>query len=199
MVQEDRPEVVEQFRELYDLTYPQIMAYTLRRARSREDALDAVSETFMVVWRRLEDMPDAEQAVPWVYGIARKILANQYRSQERRTRLARKLGQAARTETHEPTFEAVHQALGTLRPADREMLTLSSWDDLDNQQIAQILNIGPKKVAVRLHRARKRFATQLAKLDDISAAKVSDDVKQMHDNRTQGDVKGTPDKGAEKP
>ena len=82
---------IERFRVIYDATYPRILRYTHRRARSREDALDAVSETFMVVWRRLDDIPADRGAAPWVYGVARRVLANQYRSRDRKTHLEHRL------------------------------------------------------------------------------------------------------------
>jgi len=48
---------VERFRALYDTAYPRVMAYALRRARTREDALDVVAETMLTLWRRLEGIP----------------------------------------------------------------------------------------------------------------------------------------------
>lgn len=57
------------------------MAYARRRC---DDALaeDVVAETFLVAWRRLDDVP-AHAALPWLYGIARRTLANQHRGRER--------------------------------------------------------------------------------------------------------------------
>ena len=175
------------------------MAYTLRRARSREDALDAVSETFMVVWRRLDDVPRAGRSVPWVYGIARRVLANQYRSQERATRLTDKVRHATAAESDDPTFDAVHRALARLRSRDREILTLSAWDDLANLEIAEVLEVSEKNVAVRLHRARRRFAAELAKIEEVRSAKDPNEVKHRDGGRTPRGVEGTPEKGVDKP
>jgi RNA polymerase sigma-70 factor, ECF subfamily len=57
-----------------------VRAYALRRA-SPDAAQDVVADTFLVVWRRLEDVP--ADALPWLYGIARRVLANQRRSADR--------------------------------------------------------------------------------------------------------------------
>ena len=130
---------IGRFRAIYDATYPPIMAYTHRRARSREDALDAVSETFVVVWRRLDEIPTDRGALPWVYGVARRVLANQYRSRDRKTQLEHRLKDDQSRGVGEQSFDLVHEALDALRATDREILTLAAWDDLDNDEIAEVL------------------------------------------------------------
>src|SRR4029450_2647016 len=64
------------FRECY----PVVRAYARRRA-APDAAQDVVADTFLVAWRRLEDVP--EDALPWLYGVARRVLANQRRSAAR--------------------------------------------------------------------------------------------------------------------
>jgi RNA polymerase sigma factor (sigma-70 family) len=151
---------VERFRLVYDAAHPRITAYALRRARTRDDAHDAISETFMTVWRRLDDVPEGPQSLPWIYGVARRVLANQYRSAGRRERLPERVGTVAEP-ADDPDFGFVHDALGRLRTDDREILTLSVWDGLSNDEIAAVFGIRPAAVAVRLHRARERFASRL--------------------------------------
>lgn len=187
------------FREVYDATYPRIMAYCLRRARDREDALDAVSETFATVWRRLDDLPANPRRVPWVYGVARRVLANQYRALGRKAELQHRLENEHRPAPHQD-FDLVHQALEALRDADREILTLDAWDDLDNDEIAAVLGIPQRSVAVRLHRARKRLARELGRLGVEGPQKNSHRVKYEDRSRTPDKVNGTnPGPGEESP
>ncbi len=182
---------VERFRAIYDATYPRIMAYTLRRARTRDDALDAVSEIFMVVWRRLDDVPSGQGMVPWVYGVGRRVLANQYRSRERSARLERRLKDNLSAGSSDRPFDLVEEALERLRPGDREILRLVAWDDLDNDQIAAVLETSVTNVAVRLHRARKRLARELGRLGVNHSTRISDQVKSEDGSRTPNGVKGT--------
>jgi RNA polymerase sigma-70 factor (ECF subfamily) len=182
---------VDRFRELYDATYPRIMAYTLRRAVSREDALDAVSETFMVVWRRLDDIPGGRSTVPWVFGVARRALANQYRSRDRRAQLDHRLLDNANREPEGQSFDLVHEALDQLRPDDREILTLATWDDLDNDEIAEVLGTSARNVAVRMHRARKRLARELRRIGLHEPQRNPDQVKSEDRYRTPNQVNGT--------
>jgi DNA-directed RNA polymerase specialized sigma24 family protein len=45
--------------------------------------------------------------------------------------------------------------------ADRELLGLATWEELDNGQIATVLGVSRNAVRIRLHRARRRFAKEL--------------------------------------
>src|SRR3954452_6184076 len=71
------------FRRLYKEHGREILAYALRRADGAEDAADVVAETFLVAWRRLEDVPPGAQARLWLYGVARRALAHQRRGGRR--------------------------------------------------------------------------------------------------------------------
>ena len=59
-------------------------------------------------------------------------------------------------------------ALARMHPNDRELLRLVAWDDLSHAEAAAVLGISVNAVAIRLHRARQRFAEQLAKGPDPS-------------------------------
>jgi RNA polymerase sigma-70 factor (ECF subfamily) len=194
-------ERIERFRVLYDEAYPRIVAYCMRRTRNREDALDAVSETFATVWRRLDDIPTDERRLPWVYGVARRVLANQYRSRERRSRLEQRLMTERASAGVDPAFDLVHEALENLRPADREILTMAAWDDLDNDEIAAVLGVTAAGVAVKAHRARKRLARELGRLGAGPVGTEHRDwVKSEERSRTLNRVNGTnPGPGEEPP
>src|SRR5437588_5430176 len=87
------------FRTLYENNYDAILGYTLRRA-PQADALDVVAETFLVAWRRLERVPVGDDARLWLYGTARRVLANHVRAERRRARLGGRLTAAAATSAH---------------------------------------------------------------------------------------------------
>ena len=77
----------ERFSALYADCYPRLLGYALRRTHTVEDAADVVAETFLVAWRRLEHVPPGDEARLWLYGVARRVLANQRRGERRRDRL----------------------------------------------------------------------------------------------------------------
>ncbi|MBX6384794.1 MAG: RNA polymerase subunit sigma-24 [Microbispora sp.] len=59
-----------------DLHYADLLAYVRRRTESPEDAADALAETFATAWRRIGDVPAGPPARLWLYGVARRVLAN---------------------------------------------------------------------------------------------------------------------------
>ncbi len=61
---------------LFEAHFEPLLAYARRRTPQRFDAEDLVAETFAVAWRRLDRLPRApEQQLPWLYGVARRLLA----------------------------------------------------------------------------------------------------------------------------
>ncbi|MFG2049725.1 RNA polymerase sigma factor [Micromonospora sp. NPDC048935] len=69
------------------------------------DAADVVAETFLVAWRRRQDMPVGGEARLWLYGVARRVLANQHRGGVRRQRLGERLRQQISAAVTDPGSE----------------------------------------------------------------------------------------------
>ncbi|WP_354697605.1 RNA polymerase sigma factor [Paraconexibacter sp. AEG42_29] len=156
------------FRALFADTERDLLAYALRRVDRAEDAADVVAETFLVAWRRLDDVPPGDEARLWLYGVARRQLANQRRGQLRRSRLAARLREELPTATagvgaagDDQRVAAVRAALAHLDEEDREILRLTSWEGLTPAEIAAVLQIPGVTVRSRLHRARRRLKAQL--------------------------------------
>jgi RNA polymerase sigma factor (sigma-70 family) len=156
----------ERFRRLFNAAYRPLLAYALRRAESAADAEEIVAETFLVAWRRKRDLPSGDDAIPWLYGIARRVLANQHRSRARRRaieRLLRPLARVAGEPDDRAPVRAVVAAAQRLPAADQEVLRLAAWEDLSHAQIAVALGCTENAAALRLHRARKRLRAELMK------------------------------------
>src|SRR5579863_4267378 len=87
-----------QFRLLYERTYTPITAYVQRRV-PRADGSDAdiVAEVFVVAWRRFLEMPKQTEELPWLYGVARNLVANHYKGLQRSSALANRLALEERT------------------------------------------------------------------------------------------------------
>jgi RNA polymerase sigma-70 factor (ECF subfamily) len=150
-----------QFGRLYREQGRAILAYALRRVEDREDAADVVAETFLIAWRRLDEVPAGTEARLWLYAVARRVIANLHRSERRRTRLGGRLAESLRTElaTHSAPGEAaeVLRGVGKLGDEDRELLLLVSWEGLSPSEAAKVLEVSSLAVRSRLHRARRRL------------------------------------------
>jgi RNA polymerase sigma factor (sigma-70 family) len=152
----------ERFAQTFEEHYRAVTAYALRRTTPAE-AEDAVAETFLVAWRRLDELP--EEAKPWLLGVARRVLANQRRAAGRRHALTDKIAGTPAGEEDPPRRPAVLRALGRLSDTDREVLLLVAWDGLSIQEAAAALRCTRTAAKVRLHRARRRFCAELHRLE----------------------------------
>lgn len=154
--------------DAYERHASHVAAYALRRASS-SDAADIVAETFLVAWRRHEAMPPEPDTLPWLYGVARRVLANQRRSTRRRGRLRDRLeAEFVPRQVDQPPLEKVDEfrrvarALHQLSDDDAELLRLVTWEGLTPAQIATTLDIIPGTARQRISRARQRLRAQLA-------------------------------------
>ncbi|MEV6524304.1 sigma-70 family RNA polymerase sigma factor [Longispora sp. NPDC051575] len=144
------------FRAVYAECYPAVVRYGLRRLGASGPAEELAQEVFLTAWRRRHDVPDHE--LPWLYGVARRLLANEWR----RTRPTF----VELVETPAPAGGVdelldVRAALATLSEDDRELLRLVGWEQLSVSEAAAVLGCNRAVCAVRLHRARKRLTAAL--------------------------------------
>lgn len=159
------PRDAREFEALYDRCAAAVLSYCLRRTTS-ELAEDALAETFAVAWRRRDAIPT--EPLPWLYGVARKVLANQRRSARRQAAVAHRLVETTPAPSAEETPEPsrrVLAALSQLGETDRELLLLVAWEGLKPAEAARALGITPARCRVRLHRARRRLERLVAGAD----------------------------------
>ena len=155
----ERCEREQVFNALYDAYYDAVRAYAWRRDRVSAD--DAVAETFLVAWRRLEEIPDKAQ-LPWLLGVSRNTILNIQRGERRRReRELREVPAPAPISTDylDDLGECdphITRLLRRLPAAEREVLLLVAWEGLDRDAIARVVGCSRANVAVRLHRARCR-------------------------------------------
>lgn len=154
------------FEALFTQHYAAVVRYAVRRV-GRESAEEIVAETFLVAWRRLDQVPDI--ALPWLYGTARRLVANELRRRARARRLGERV-EANGSVTADDPGELVPQqlylqaALAALSERDREVLRLAEWEQLTPAEGALVMGCTTAAFKVRLHRARRRFR-QVVTLD----------------------------------
>ena len=158
----------ERFEQLFRDNYQSLLAYALRRTERPEDAADVVSEVMLVAWRRLDDVPAGGEARLWLFGVARRVAANQDRSAIRRLHLGERLRDELsrlrvpdHAELHQER-EPVRVALRRLSETDRELLLLVAWEGLEPHEAAKAMSISRAAARTRLHRARRRLRCELA-------------------------------------
>ena len=160
------PARARRFEAIAAEVYEPLQRY-LRRRATGDDAADVFSESMLAVWRRLDDVP-ADDPLPWCYGVARRCLANHHRGVGRRERLTDKViahrppvagGDPQRhVERLDPALSA---ALDGLSDAEREIVHLWAWEELEPREIALALGTSANAVSVALSRAKRKLADRL--------------------------------------
>jgi RNA polymerase sigma-70 factor, ECF subfamily len=173
----NQPDRRARMDELFTAHAAAVYAFAVRRS-TPATAEDVVSETFLVAWRRLDDVPDAPK--PWLLAVARRVLANQRRSDGRQSALRSRLGAndidpSGPTAGGPPAKAAVLAAVAALPPAERDAITLIAWDDLTAAEAAIVLGCSRATFYVRLHRAKQRLA---AVLDDTTSPRHAQEIDQ---------------------
>lgn len=160
------------FADVYRRNYRYIYAYCRRRTDAdRVD--DAVAETFLVAWRKRDQLPDGPDILPWLYRVAYRVLLHQWRGAARRHRLRERaagvaLDMPALPEQHivqNQEAQMVLEATARLRPIDQEILRLSLWEELSHAEIASVLDLQPAAVRKRLSRAVRNLTREFNRLE----------------------------------
>ena len=141
-----------------------LLAYFARRA-SAEDAADMLSDVLLVAWRRAVDLPvEPGEARMWLFGVARRVIADHRRSQRRRSALQDRLvaeldaGNAAPTD---PGQDRARAGIARLSALDQEIIRLVYWDGFTLAETARLLERPEGTVRSRHHRARQQLRAHL--------------------------------------
>lgn len=158
----------QQFQVLFDRYHRQVYSYCRRRL-DEEAARDCASETFLVAWRRLDRVPEGDGSLPWLYAVARRVVANRYRARRRFRSLITRLGGLAPEANPGPEAVALGhaeqsealEALSRLRPQDQELLRLAVWEELSHREIGEVLGCSAHAVDQRKRRAAERLSREM--------------------------------------
>jgi RNA polymerase sigma-70 factor (ECF subfamily) len=171
--QRDARDQRARFEALAHVVTQPLHRYLLRRADA-DQVDDILAETLLVLWRRIDDVPnlmapghapDPDAVLPWCYGVARGCLANARRADRRRRSLLERLTRTVHDQPSTAAMDAdhteLHAALAQLRALDREIVLLWAYEELTPSRIAEVTGLTANAVSIRLHRAKKRLAAHL--------------------------------------
>jgi len=160
------------FVALYEDHVDVVMSYCLRHL-APTNAEDAVSDTFLVAWRKLDEIPPEPRG--WLIVTARNTIRNRYRTQSRALALEDRLRQIARLAADPADVTAERRAdlltaLESLTDDEREAILLVSWDGLTGVDAARALGCSHGALRVRVHRARQKMATAIGDAEPTTIA-----------------------------
>ncbi|UNX54718.1 sigma-70 family RNA polymerase sigma factor [Georgenia sp. TF02-10] len=149
----------DRFEDLYRRHRPDVERFVRRRVPPAQ-VEDVVADTFLVVWRRLDDAPDSPR--PWLFGIARRTILSTTRSHGRWEALRVRIASEPHLVDGELASEVASRAdllraWRRLNDGEREVLSLVAWDGLSVREAAIVLGCQPGTYRVRLLRARRHL------------------------------------------
>jgi RNA polymerase sigma-70 factor, ECF subfamily len=159
------------FAGVYERHSREVWALAYARWMNADTAMDITQETFLRLWKQLEE--GGEEILnprAWLLRVARNLAEDYAKSAFRRngTHPPQTMNGVRSADPlplesleREETFGQLRDVLEQLSKPDREILTLRYALDYDTNQIAEVLAINPTAVHMRLSRARQRLAERL--------------------------------------
>ncbi|WP_329303673.1 RNA polymerase sigma factor [Streptomyces sp. NBC_00659] len=172
----------EAFGRIFDRHGKTVYNHLFRRTADWSEAEDLTSTVFLHAWRRRsETVLDRDSALPWLLGIADRLLSNTRRRLRRAEALLRRLvshdesvgdhaDRVAVLVDDERRMSEIHRALARLPRHEREVVELCVWSGLDQQAAAATLEVAVGTVKSRLHRARQRLGADLVGRSTVPAS-----------------------------
>src|SRR5215210_1548428 len=167
-------------RRIFDLFYPWVRRFFIRRGYTAQDSEDLAQETFDRVFRQIESFRNESSFKSWLVAVAANLHRNEHRHRHREKRDAPEVsidapaGEDARpldppsadaapdrAAYEKERREALARAMRELPPQMRQVLSLRVDQDLKYREIAAVLQISIETVKAHLFQARQRLRAEL--------------------------------------
>lgn len=168
------------FRKVFDATFDDVRRFCLRRV-PLADVNDAVSEVYLVAWRKADEMPVGSETLPWLYGVARNVVRHVERGNRRRFRLDAMAMREPAAAAEGPEIQVIRRsedaelaaAIRRLSESDQEVIRLRAWEELSAPAIAQVLGCSVAAAEKRVTRAFKRLERTLGARNGVMTRRAT--------------------------
>ena len=150
------------FRELVNHWEPRLYYYLRRLVENENDVWDILQETWLAVFQNIRKLQDPLKFSAWLYQISHNKAVNLLRKENRYTQMT--VEQTADYCQNNTTVlavneqtELVHELLGKLKLAHREVLTLHFLEGFSIQEMARIIGISEGTAKSRLYYAKHKL------------------------------------------
>lgn len=156
--------------------FDRIYAYVVRLLGDPVLGQDLVQESFLRMHQAIERLDPKRDPTPWVFTVVTNTVRDHWRSRQHKSRtrevdLEHVSHVVAQENGHGPDkqlekkedAEAIHEALGTLSEADREVILLRDYEGLNSTAVAEMLGITSEAVRQRHSRALARLGEAFRK------------------------------------
>lgn len=165
------------FETLVERYSRRVYALIVRIVGSGADAEELTQDVMMRVFDRAAAFDGRSAVGTWIFRIAYNMAIDHTRREQRRADRAQGNEQsdiladrAAESDADDPMVEVLEEALRTLPPSDRALITLYYYDGHPVAEIAEITHMSQSNVKVRLMRLRDRLRTAITTLSTSPSA-----------------------------
>lgn len=152
---------LESFGALYQRYHSPMVALAYSMLADRDLAEDAAQETFAAACRDIESLKSTDRFAAWLAGICRNVSRQMLRANKVRPAALSDDCAAHSRDDGEDRRQVIHQAVWSLREAERELVVLRYFDGFSQAQISEVLDLSPQAVNGRLVRAKRKIAAYL--------------------------------------
>jgi len=174
--------------EIWQSLGNQLQAFFVARVRDHQTAEDLLQEVFVRIHTKLDTVNEQQRIKPWIFQIARNLLADHYRAKSREAVLLANPDEAS-PETEEPLSDVVigwlPQMLNSLPPKYREALELYELQGLTQQEVADQLNISLSGAKSRIQRGRSKLKEVLYECCSFEQDRRGNLIDYSHNHPTQ--------------
>jgi RNA polymerase sigma factor (sigma-70 family) len=160
---------------LYERHRSRLVGFCTAQMGSRDEAEDAVQDTFIYALRALRRGVVPESETAWLFTIARNVCSSRRRNGSRRGRVVvtRDLDALqdilpARERQRDELF-GLREALAAIPESQRQAILLREWQGLTYAEIAEALDLSASAVETLLFRARRSLARALERTGKAAA------------------------------
>lgn len=169
------------FDKLFSKHFNKLVAFINSYINNREESYDLAQASLIAFWERRDTIKEGQPIEPYLYAIAKNRALDYIKAQKVRMAHSKELYSAHSTESMEgyelnemalelfdiesyrvnKLKEKLRLVLLTLPISDRKIFVLSRFNNLTNDEIAQILNISVKTVEKRISLTLKILRKEL--------------------------------------
>lgn len=140
--------------ELYNLIKNNVYSFALGILRNHDDALDTLQETFIRIYKNIDQYENKDKALAWIYTITKNIAYTKLKNNQRTINIT----EIEFTTQHNYDDKLlVETLLKTLNETERSIVILHIVDGFKFQEIAQILDLKLSTTLSKYHRAMKKL------------------------------------------
>ncbi len=152
-----------EYNKCVDYYSDSIYRFVLKQIRDDNAAQDVVQDTFLRVWRRVEDV-DFKTAKSYLFKMANNLVIDRFRSKKNVIDFGDVTEFGTYSQDYSDVMEQIELALEKLSQVQKSILMLRDYEGYSYQEIGEIVNLSQSQVKVYLFRARKKLKDYLIKI-----------------------------------